>query len=123
MDQAAGKVYVLDTGTRRVTQWGLDGAYLGAWKDLDAAAVAVGPDGRVYLADRERNAVGAYDPLGNLLFRVGSAGTAEGQFSGMTDVSISPDGLVLAVGDLSQLRVQRFDLGAGGATFRKPPKR
>lgn len=119
VDQAAGKVYVLDSGTRRLTLWGLDGGYLGAWKDLDGAAVAVGPDGRVYVADRERNAVGAYDAAGTLLFRVGTAGTDEGQFSMMTDVSVSPDGLVLAVGDLNQLRVQLFDLGAAGATFRK----
>lgn len=119
VDQTAGKVYVLDTGTRRLTSWGLDGGYLGAWKDLDGAAVAVGPDGRVFVADRERNAIGAYDAAGTLLFSVGRAGTDEGQFSLMTDVSVSPDGLTLAVGDLNQLRVQLFDLAAAGAVFRK----
>lgn len=118
VDQAAGLVYVLDTGTRRVTLWSLDGVFRGAWPDIDAAAVAVAPDGRVYVADRERNAIAAYDAAGTLLFRVGGPGTAEGQFSLMTDVSVSPDGATLAVGDLNQLRVQLFDLAAGGATLR-----
>ena len=116
VDQDAARVYVLDTGTRRVTIWGLDGTFQSAWPDLDGAAVAVGPDGRVYVADRERNAIGVYDAAGALLFRVGQPGTDEGSFSIMTDASVSPDGLTLAVGDLNGLRVQLFDLAAASAT-------
>lgn len=119
VDQAAERVYVLDTGTRRVVIFDLDGAFVAAWDQVDGAAIAVGPDGRVYLADRERNAVAAYEPSGTLLFRFGGHGTGDGQFTLLADLSVSADGRTLAVGDLNTLRVQLFDLGPGGATFRR----
>ncbi|MEO8084194.1 MAG: VWA domain-containing protein, partial [Ardenticatenales bacterium] len=119
IDQAAGRLYVVDTGIRRVVVFDLDGGYVAEWKGIDGAAIAVGPDGRVYVADREKNAIAVFDAGGQRLFDFGQLGTADGQFSLMSDVSVSPDGKTIAVGDLNLLRVQLFDLAADGAVLRK----
>ncbi len=119
LDQAAGKLYVIDSGTRRIVTFDLDGAFVAEWTDIDASAIAVGPDGRVYATDREANAVVAFDAGGNRLFAFGGLGADDGQFTLMSDVSVSADGKTIAVGDLNELRVQLFDLDAAGAAHRK----
>jgi streptogramin lyase len=76
---ANGNVYVADTGSDRIQEFGVDGRYRGEWGRLgttgypaastrvggfrDPAGVAVGADGTVYVADTGNNRLQARDPL------------------------------------------------------------
>jgi hypothetical protein len=107
----AERLYVLDRGTDRVVVYSLDGAFVTAWDDVNAQSVAASSDGRVYVLDRETSQVRVLDAQsGADLFAFGERGTEKGQFSNFTDVSVSPDGRVLAVGDMRGQRVQLFDM-------------
>ncbi len=119
LDEPADRLYVLDTGGQRVVIFALDGSYVGAWEDLDGASIAVGPDGRVYVAEKQTNTVVVVDGAGTRLFSFGGHGTEEGRFTLMSDLSVSADGATLAIGDLNETRVQLFDLRADGADIRK----
>jgi hypothetical protein len=119
VDQALDRVYVVDTAVDRLVLYDLDGKYLGHWKGIPAAAIAIGPDSRVYVADREHNAIRVLDSAGKDLFAFGSAGTGDGEFISFTDVSVSPDGKIIAVGDMLELRVQLFNLSSTGAALRR----
>jgi Mg-chelatase subunit ChlD len=118
VDQVAGRVYVLDTGSDRVVVYDLDGQYLANWPRIAGAGIAA-VDGRIYVAERETNQIQVFDDGGKRLYAFGRQGTGDGQFTGFTDVSVSEDGKVLAVGDMQALRVQLFDVSATGATFRR----
>lgn len=69
--------------------------------------VAVGPDGSVYVSDRELNRIQRFSRTGRLLQVIGSTGSGPGQF-------LSPWGLAtdrrgnLYVADLNNYRVQRL---------------
>jgi len=109
--ELAERVYALDMATHRVVVFGLDGQYIDAWEDINAESIAASSDGRVYVLDRDTTQVRALDAAsGAELFAFGDRGTGEGQFSNFTDVAVSPDGRVLAVGDLRAKRVQLFDM-------------
>jgi len=118
VDQDNERVYVLDTASDRVVAYDLDGTYVTSWGGVAGVAIsAVG--GRVFVADAERNQVRAFDATGGEIFAFGELGTGDGQFTILADVSVSPDGKVLAVGDMNELRVQLFDLGPNNARFRR----
>ena len=79
LDEAANRLYVLDLGDDRVVAFAMDGNFVEAWEGLDGAAIAVGPDGRVYVADRESNEIVALDATGRRLFAFGGHGTEDGR--------------------------------------------
>lgn len=105
------RVYVLDTAVERVVMYDLDGRYLGQWEKVNASGIAASGDGRVYVLDRDTSQVRALDAAtGQEKFVFGMRGTDDGQFANFTDVDVSADGRVLAVGDKRGQRVQLWDL-------------
>ena len=74
-------------------------------------AVAVGPDGSVYVGDQGSHTVQVFGPDGAFRGDIGAAGTRPGQLTSVGAVAAAPDGTVL-VGDGAN-RIDRF--GASGA--------
>ncbi len=111
-DAATGdfRLYVLDTGAKQVKVYDLDGGFLAAWPKIKGAAIAVAPDGRVFVADTSLSVVRVLDGAGNELYQFGEKGELRGQFKDFRDLGVSPDGRSLAVGDLKGKRVQLFGL-------------
>jgi DNA-binding beta-propeller fold protein YncE/uncharacterized protein YegL len=108
---SAERVYVLDPAVERVVFYRPDGSYAGQWEDINGEGIAATMDGRVYVFDREESNVIVLNAFtGDELFRIGERGLDDGQFSNFTDLDVSPDGRVLAVGDKRGARVQLFDL-------------
>ena len=72
-----------------------------------AGRLAVAPDGRLFVTDRDRNTLLIFTRDGTLQQRVGGPGTEEGQF--YDPVDIDPGiGLVYSVADGQNGRIQRF---------------
>jgi outer membrane protein assembly factor BamB/uncharacterized protein YegL len=107
------RAYVLDTSSNRVVIYDRDGQYLAAWEKVNGQGIAASSDGRVYVLDRDTSQVRALDAAtGATRFAVGSRGTDDGQFTSFSDISVAPDGRVMAVTDKMGRRVQLFDLVA-----------
>jgi tripartite motif-containing protein 71 len=85
-------------------------------------AVAVGPDGAVYVADQASHVVQVFAPDGTFLRQIGIAGTGPGGLSSVGAIAVAPDG-TLYVADGSN-RIDRFGVngellgsfGRGGGT-------
>lgn len=71
-------------------------------------AIAVGPDGSIYVADSLNHRVQKFDSAGRFLAQVGGQGTGPGQFQEPWGVAVGPDGSVY-VADTWNHRVQKFD--------------
>ncbi len=79
-------------------------------------AVAIGPDGLVYVGDQASHTVQVFNPAGQFVRQVGQAGTRPGELTSVGGVAVAGDGTLL-VADGSN-RILRF--GADGsplATF------
>ncbi len=88
-----------------VTQWGTigsgDGQFHGPF------AVAVDPEGNVYVVDRENDRVQRFTADGTYLAQWGTGGSGNGQFDFAGGVAVDGDGNVY-VADQSNHRVQKF---------------
>ena len=84
---------------------GIPGRWLG-WFSV-AAGVAVGPAGRVYVADFHNDRIQVFSQAGTLLGVVGDAGDALGQLERPTDVAVAENGLIY-VADFSHDRIAVF---------------
>jgi len=71
-------------------------------------AVAVGPDGSVYVADQASHVVQVFAPDGSFLRQVGVAGTGPGRLSSVGAIAVAPDG-TLFVADGTN-RIDRFGI-------------
>ena len=69
-------------------------------------AVAIGPDGAVYVADQSSNVVQVFGPDGGFLREVGIAGTRPGQLGSVGAIAVAPDN-TLYVADGSN-RIDRY---------------
>lgn len=72
-------------------------------------AVAVGPDGNIYVGDQFTHAIQVFTPNGRFVREMGVAGTAPGQLGAVGGVSVAADSTVY-VAD-SQNRITRFTSG------------
>lgn len=115
---ADGSVYVADTWAHRVqkftadgdfvTQWGTFGQHrigLGPAAFYGPRAVAVGPDGLVYVADTGNKRVQVFSPDGEFLREWGGGGSAPGQLNEPVGLAFGPDGQVY-VADSWNFRLQ-----------------
>jgi len=105
-----GLLYVLDTAPsvvvidpsqgRVVKRWGSQGAGNGQF-DLTRADdnpgtgdIAVGRDGRVFIADGTNHRVQVFKPDGTYITQFGSFGTGDGQFASVDEIQAAPDGSI-----------------------------
>jgi DNA-binding beta-propeller fold protein YncE len=75
-------------------------------------AVAVGPDGNVYVGDQGSHLVQVFAPDGTPLRDVGTPGTRPGELTAIAALGVAGDGTLL-VADGGTNRVVRFDAGGG----------
>ena len=81
-------------------------------RSYNARAVAVAPDGNIYVADGDANSVIQFDQHGQLLNEWGGQGNGAGQFNEPNGVAIGPAGNIY-VADTYNNRVQKFDSSGG----------
>jgi tripartite motif-containing protein 71 len=75
-------------------------------------AVAVGPDGAVYVTDQGSHLIQQFSPEGTWLRDIGSAGTRPGELSAVGAVAVTADNEVV-VADGSSNRIVRFEATGG----------
>ncbi len=118
---AVGRIYVADIQNRiRVYdnnrqflfQFGGTGAGPGQLQFSGAYGggfgIAIGNDGRIYVADEGNNRVQAFDASGNFQFAFGTQGNQSGEFNSPTDINVDPQGRLI-VSDHLNHRIQVFD--------------
>ncbi len=114
----ASGVFVADRSNSRVQVFDNSGRFLAEWRGPDLGrpyAVALGADGKVYIADGgdqpteppDRAGVVVVDRDGRVLTRFGRFGNYDGQFRLAHDIAVGADGAVYVVDAWGQ-RVQKF---------------
>lgn len=76
------------------------------WPTYQNVATAVATDNTLYATDA--TTVYRYDVNGSLMFKWGSAGSGDGQFTTLSGVAVTPSGDVYAL-DMGNSRIQKFD--------------
>jgi DNA-binding beta-propeller fold protein YncE len=71
-------------------------------------AIAVGPDGNLYVTDRYNGRIQVFDQSGNFLRKWGTIGSGNGQFNEPVGIAVKADGTVY-VSEFNNNRVQVFD--------------
>ena len=128
-----GDKYVTDTGRNQIVVFDKDDRYVRAYgtsgelKPVDAAGVGE----RLYVTDLKKQQVQVLEKAtGKLLFKIGEAGSKEGEFVFPTNLAIGPD-RNLYVTDTGNFRIQKFTLdgkfvrsfgtiGSGFGQFARP---
>ncbi|MBN1179991.1 MAG: TIGR03663 family protein [Anaerolineae bacterium] len=115
-----GSVYVADTWAHRVQHFTAAGEVVAAWGSFGQfgvgdplgeghffgpRAVAVGPDGRVYVVDTGNKRVQVFTPEGEFVTQWGGYGSAAGQMDEPVGAAFTPDGQIV-VADSWNVRVQ-----------------
>lgn len=116
VDALRGRVFVADSGNRRLSLFSLAGAPIGQWRGASPdhafvpLAVAVAPStGDVYVINRlPWGRVERFSEDGRWLSGWGEVGTGPGQFAMPEDIAVHPDGRVI-VADTNTSRLQLFD--------------
>ena len=105
-------IYVLDEGNRRVERFDVDGDYVDRVVDEGEAgtpvAIAVGPEGALYLVDADSQTVLKRSQFDERLDPVGRFGVAEGGLVNPVAVAVGPS-REIAVADPGRLSVLVFD--------------
>ncbi len=89
-------------------QAGTIGSNDGQFEDENIDIAADKNSGQVYSIDRKTPRIQAFDSNGNFLFKWGSQGSGEGQFSSPAGVAVDNNGFVY-VTDRNNYRVQKFN--------------
>ncbi len=101
-------IYTSEFRNRRVQRFTTDGKFLGSFPvRLAPGGLAVDPQGNVYVAYWNDNAIAAYSPDGKVIREWGQKGTGNGEFQLPGSIAYGPDGL-LYVPDQGNSRVQKF---------------
>ena len=114
IDPITGDVYATEPGYDRVLRYTASGVVITQWQIGDGSGnyfdpwgVAVDGDGHVYVTDERFNRVQEFDGTGTLITEWGSAGAAEGQFSGVHAVAVDRHENLYVVDGYNH-RVQKF---------------
>ncbi len=104
---AGGNVYVTDRGQHVteldangvvVRQWGGQGTAPGKFR-LYSGAVAIGPQGRVYVADTGNFRIQVFSATGEFLAKYGGYGQGPGRFVWPSDIVVGEDGTMYVADD------------------------
>ena len=87
-------------------KWGTPGVGNGQFDKPHA--LAVGPQGDVYVVDTDNHRVQVFDGNGRFLFKWGRFGTGDGQFDSPLGIAVDSRGRV-HVADTGNCRIQQFD--------------
>jgi DNA-binding beta-propeller fold protein YncE len=128
-----GYYYVAEFGqNQRITKLDLDGKFLKCWGSAGsqpgqfarARALALGPEGNLYVADACNHRIQAFTRDGALVACWGKAGTASGELSYPYDLAFGANGWLYVV-EYGNHRIQKFtaqgvSLGCWGGPGREP---
>lgn len=130
LDEARGKIYVVDSAKHAVVVFTANGDFLESWGQRGSAAgefnypvdVDVDADGNVYVLDSMNARVQVFDAAGRFLRTFGERGTAAGSFMVAKSLSVSPQGDVYVTDSLGNKvvvfsRSGDFLLNFGGRAF------
>lgn len=98
-----GRVYVADTGNRRIQVFDSIGNFLAVWGGpeddflVEPIGVEVGPEGNVWVADAGSAEVRVFTPAGVPLFRFGGHGDGPGSFGAPVDLAHGRNGRLWVV--------------------------
>src|SRR5262245_3548672 len=98
----AGNIYVTEIGSKhRVQKLGADGTLIAKWAlgFYGPRKIAIGPDDSIYVADSGRNRIVKFSLDGRPLASWGSEGSGDGQFKGVTSVTVDPTANKIYVAD------------------------
>jgi DNA-binding beta-propeller fold protein YncE len=108
----AGNIYVAEIGSKHSLQkLGPDGKFIAEWTPglYGPRKVAIGPDDSIYVVDSGRNRIVKFSPAGQVLATLGSGGSGDGQFKGLTSVAIDSATNRVYAADPINSRIQVFD--------------
>jgi uncharacterized protein (TIGR03663 family) len=115
-----GSVYVADTWAHRIQHFTAEGEFLGEWGSFGESqvgdpggeglfygprALAVGPDGSVYVADTGNKRIQVFDAGGTFLREFGGQGRSPGQLDEPVGLAFTPEGRLI-VADSWNFRIQ-----------------
>lgn len=112
---AAGNVYVADSGNHRIQKFDPFGDLLLTWGSFGADPdqftgpydVAIDPSGNVFVADTDDNEIHKFDSTGTFMTRWGTAGETSGKFDHPRGITTDSLGNVY-VADEGNDRIQKF---------------
>ena len=107
MGSSNDSLMLINWRTKTVTEISLDGHTIGSFTHDDFKEpidIAIDQDGQVYIADNGVGSVLVFESSGKLLRKIGSRGTAKGQFKDISALAVTPNGRVL----VADSRIQVF---------------
>jgi DNA-binding beta-propeller fold protein YncE len=133
VQDADGYFYVAEFGeNQRITKLDVDGRFVQSWGSMGtepgqfarARALALGPDGNLYVADACNHRIQVFTRTGELVRCWGEPGHEPGQLSYPFDLAFNPKGELYVV-EQGNHRVQKFTitgepLGCWGGPGREP---
>jgi DNA-binding beta-propeller fold protein YncE len=111
---AAGNIYVADTGNSRIQKFDAKGTFILDMGDAgdqngrlrEPNGIAVDAKGNIYTADAARNRLMRFTPQGE--FEKEWSGTPDEEFYGPRDIAIAPNGSIYIV-DQGRTRIVKFE--------------
>ncbi|MDB5402949.1 MAG: peptidase [Rhodopila sp.] len=117
-----GHVFVLlradcyvDPALPTVIELAPDGRRLAAWGEdiADGHMLSIGPDGRIYVVDRDAHEIVVFDSNGRRIGGIGQRHQPNAPFNHPCDVAIAPSGDIYVADGYGASRVHRFNANGG----------